>query len=135
MVKAGSQNEGVKALAQDMGIQLIGTTVLNSDASAAIGIGNCIGSGKVRELWLQEKVSQKVFVLNKVGTDDNPADALTKGVDAAAIQQHLEGVRIELRDDRHQIALELEHDEGGAELRMQDESYDRQHRLGPDNAL
>ena len=64
---------------------------LNSDASAAIGISNRIGSGKVQHievthLWPQDKVSQKVVVPNKVGTDDILADAHTKGVDAAAIQ-------------------------------------------------
>ena len=34
-------------------------------------------------------------LLNKVGADDNLADALPEG---AAIPQHLEGVRIELRN-------------------------------------
>ena len=39
--------------------------------------------------------------------DGSLADALTKGVDAAAKPQHLEGARIELRCDRHQIAPDL----------------------------
>ena len=64
-------------------------------------ISNRIGSGKVRhievtQLWLQEKVRKNVIVGNKVGTDDNLSDALTKGVDAAAIYKHLEGVGIEV---------------------------------------
>ena len=75
LVRAGSQSIRAKALAQDMGIVISGPSVLNSDASAAIGIGNRIGSGKVRhnevtQLWLQDKVSQKVLVFNKVGTDE-----------------------------------------------------------------
>ena len=41
---------GAKALAQDMGIELIGPTVFNSDASASVGIGNRIGSCKMRHL-------------------------------------------------------------------------------------
>ena len=45
---------------------------MNSDASAAVGMSNEIGSGKVRrivvtQIWLQEKVSQKVIVLRKGG--------------------------------------------------------------------
>ena len=96
LAKAGSQSIGASALAQDKGITIEAPTALNSDASAAIGIGNRIGSGKVRhievtKLWLQEKVGQNVFVLNKVGTDENLADALTRGVDATDIQKHLEG--------------------------------------------
>ena len=68
---------------------------------AAISIGNRIGSGKVRhievtQLWLQDKVTQKVIVLNKVGTDDNLADALTKAVDAAAIRRYLDGATTDI---------------------------------------
>ena len=126
LVKAGSQSLGTKAIAQDMGITFTKPIVLKSDASAAIGIGNRIGSGKVRhievtQLWLQDKVTQKVFVLEKVGTDDNLADALTKGVDATAIQVHLQGVRAELRGDRHHLAPELEAKSAGAEHKLEDE--------------
>ena len=46
---------------------------------------------------MQCKVSQKAFVLEKVGTDDNFADALTKGVDATAIQYRLDCVMIGIR--------------------------------------
>ena len=76
---------------------------------------------EVTQLWLQDKVSQKVFALEKVSTDDNLADALTKGVDAAAIQYHLEGVGIEVRQDRHALAPELEKVVGGAEFKLHDE--------------
>ena len=86
LVKAGSQSLGSKALAQDIGIQFDKPIELNADACASIGIGNRIGSGNVRlievsQLWLQDKVRQKAFVLNRVGTDENLSDALTKGVD------------------------------------------------------
>ena len=115
----------MKALAQDMDIEFDKSIALNSDMGAAIGIGNRIGSGKVRhievtQLWLQDKVSQKIFVFNKVGTDDNLADALTKGVDAYAIQRHLEGVRVELRCDRHQLAPVIDA-QRGAEMKLDDE--------------
>ena len=79
-----------------MGIECEMPIELNSDASAAVGIGNRIGTGKVRhievtQLWLQNKFSQTVHVLNKVGTDANLSNALTRGVDAAARRRHLEG--------------------------------------------
>ena len=46
----------------------------------------------------------------KVGAGDNLADALTKGVDACAIAKKVEGVDIELREDRHAIAPKLDKD-------------------------
>ena len=125
LVKAASVSIGIQAIASELGIKL-GAIELNSDASVAIGISNRIGSGKVRDieltqLWLQEKVSQKTIVINKVGTDENLADALTKGVDAAAIAKHCAGVGIELRSDRHPIAPAIEGNAEGAEIKMPDE--------------
>ena len=116
----------MQAIASDMGIEFETPIAPNSDASAAIGISNRIGSGKVRhievtQLWLQDKVSQKVFVLNKVGTHDNLADAFTKGVDTAAIQKHFEGVRVEPRCDRHHPAPDLEAKSADAEYKLEDE--------------
>ena len=58
------------------------------------------------------------MVLNKVGTDDNLAAALTKCVDASSIAEHAAGVMMELRGDRHKVAPTLEND-ASAELRLQ----------------
>ena len=82
---------------------------MKSDASAAIGIGNRVGTGKIRhievtQLWLQEKVSNREVRIEKVPTDDNLADALTKGVDASAIVKHLKGVGAQVLCDRHALA-------------------------------
>ena len=60
-------------------------TAINSNESAAIGMGNRIGSVKVghidvTQLWLQDKVSQKLFALSKVGIDEHLAAALAGGV-------------------------------------------------------
>ena len=64
---------------------------MKSDASAAIGIANRIGIGKVRhievnQLWLQDKVSKKEITI-KVPTEENLADALTKPVKAEVIRR------------------------------------------------
>ena len=100
LVKAAGVSLGIKALSNDMGNELAGPIEVNSDTSAAIGISNMIGSGKVRhievtQLWLQEKVSQKVIVSMKTGTDENLADALTNGMDAESFHKHCEGVGLE----------------------------------------
>ena len=55
-----------------------------------------------------------------MGTDENPADELAKGVDASNIASHAAGVMMELRSDRHRLAPMLESD-ASAELRMEGE--------------
>ena len=57
LLKAGSVSLGIQALASEMGIEFENPIDINSDASAAIGISNRVGSGKVRhievtQLWL-----------------------------------------------------------------------------------
>ena len=113
LVKAASVSIGVKTIMKDMGVELSEPTVIKSDASAAIGIANRIGIGKVRhievnQLWLQEKVSKKEIFIEKVGTDDNLADALTKAVDARIIEKHIAGVGACVRIDRHRLAPKVD---------------------------
>ena len=80
-----------------------------SDASAAIGIANRIGIGKVRhievnQLWLQDKVAKKELIIEKVPAEGNLVDALTKPVKAETIRKHIEGIGAEVRNDRHRLA-------------------------------
>jgi len=125
LVKAASMGIGVRSLASELGINYCNPLRINSDASAAIGICNRIGSGKIRhlavtQLWLQHQVADKSIVLSKVGTDENLADALTKGVDHAAIHKHNLGVGVELRADRHSLAPALAKEES-ADLKLEGE--------------
>ena len=83
---------------------------VKSDASAAIGIANRVGLGKVRhievnQLWLHEKVAKGVIKVIKVGTDDNLADALTKAVSAESMMKHLTGIGIFLDRRSHLLFL------------------------------
>jgi hypothetical protein len=96
IVKAASVAIGIRSLAADMGITFECPITIKSDASAAIGIGSRVGIGKVRhievtQLWVQEKVVNGEIVIEKVATEDNLADALTKAVDAQIIQKHVLG--------------------------------------------
>ena len=125
LVKAASVGLGVQSLAKEMGIDFCNPMSLKSDTSAAIGICNRIGSGKVRHLevnqqWLQDKVADHSIELQKVGTNENLADALTKGVDSATIQYHNEGVGVEIRIDRHRLAPALAEQES-ADLKLEGE--------------
>ena len=72
---------GVRAIAGDIGVSFVKPIQINTDASAAIGIGSRLGIGKVRhtevkQLWLNDKGLKGVVVLKKVGTLENVADAL-----------------------------------------------------------
>ena len=66
LVKVGSISLGLKAIAFKLVIEFEVPIEISSDASAAIGISNRIGSGKVRhvevtQLLLQDKGSKKVI--------------------------------------------------------------------------
>ena len=68
--------------------------VLKCDASAAVGIVMRRGLGKVRhidlsQLWLQDKVAQKLLRIQKVRTNDNKSDALTKYLNESEMIKHL----------------------------------------------
>ena len=115
LVKSATIAFGVQSLCADLGVIYIDPIELKSDASAAIGICNRIGLGKVRhievnQLWLQEKVAQKKMAIIKVGTLENLADALTKALDAESMRRHLVGVNAGVRTDRHNLTPKLEAD-------------------------
>ena len=67
---------------------------LKSDATAAIGITQREGLGKVRhlataDLWVQQRLRRREFNIAKVPGAENPADLGTKGLEREAIQRFL----------------------------------------------
>ena len=86
-----------------------GRIVLKTDASAALGIAHRLGIGKIRhievnQIWLQEKVYAGEIIVEKVKTDKNLADALTKPLTNEDILKHIHGMGYEMRRDRHRLA-------------------------------
>ena len=68
-----------------------------TDSTAAIGIVHRRGLGKMRHistqyLWIQEKVGNKEISVEKVGTNDNPADLLTKHLKLEAVLKHVQAM-------------------------------------------
>jgi hypothetical protein len=109
MVKAAAQGIGAKAMLLDFGVVIDEPIEVKSDASAAIGIAQRRGMGKVRhietnQLWLQEKVATGYIVITKIGTHDNLADQLTKPVTEEKMKNHLEGTHQKLAQGRHPLA-------------------------------
>ena len=77
---------------RDLGMEA--SIELHTDSSAAQGIINRAGLGKLRRLetgylWLQAAVKAKRLRVRKVTGTDNPADLLTKHLSAADMHKHL----------------------------------------------
>lgn len=95
-----------------MGVEFGAPITIMSDASAAIGICHRVGVGKichieVTQLWVQEKAANREIAIHKVNSEENLADALTKAVDATAIED-VSGVSAERSSDRHPLTPSVE---------------------------
>ena len=92
----------------DLGV--VCTVVLNTDASAAIGIASRRGLGKVRhievsQLWLQQRVASGDLRVQEVDGVSNLADALTKHLQKGPLEGHMVSVNLEIREGRHSLML------------------------------
>ena len=81
VIRGAGQGLGYKALLQDLGVEA--QLRVWTDSSAAIGICNRQGLGKLRHLdthtlWIQQAVRTGRVDLRKVLGEENPADLLTK---------------------------------------------------------
>ena len=98
LTKGAAQALGMLSLLADFGVELNGT--VHTDASAAIGILRRKGLGKIRHLnvrylWLQDQIRTGTnLAVAKVPGLDNPADIVTKYVNAEAAQRHLAKLHI-----------------------------------------
>ena len=86
IVRGVTEADGVVAILKDFGFSP--TITLKSDASAAIGIVQRLGLGRVRhlavsDLWVQQRMRSKDMDIEKVNGLENPADLLTKSMDRA----------------------------------------------------
>jgi hypothetical protein len=113
LVKGASMGLGAASIIRDLGWDYEDALEIRTDASAAIGIANRIGIGKIRhietnQLWLQQKVLEGKLVVSKVKGEDNLADALTKPVDGKLLTEHLVRVGSILPEGRHALAPVLD---------------------------
>ncbi len=111
MVKGAANTLGLMSLAADFGMQVDGK--IHCDASAAIGIVNRTGVGKLRHvrvqyLWLQDKVRGRELQVSKVSGEENPADLLTKHVPAELIARHCAAIGMDRLDSRAASAPALD---------------------------
>jgi hypothetical protein len=119
IVKGASQSIGIREIMVDLGITK--QIVIKTDASAAKGIANRAGLGKLRHLetnllWIQERVATGELLVNKVAGTTNIADTLTKHVDGNDLNQHISWVHASVLSGRHDIMPNLANDMAVSEL-------------------
>ena len=83
---------GISGVLKDLNINL--TVAVSTDSSAAKGIANRRGLGKLRhielnELWIQESIAKGRMAIYKISGTENGADSLTKNSSGERISQTL----------------------------------------------
>ena len=99
MVEAATRATGLQQMLCEWGIQM-SVPNLYTDSSSGKSFASRRGVGKIRhidvkELWLQQEVKDGRVKLFKVAGDANPADILTKYLDAKDIQEKAWRVAVE----------------------------------------
>ena len=110
MVAASAETLAVIAYAKDLGLKMEGE--IYTDSSAALGISQRTGIGKVRHLktqglWIQEVRTTGRLSYKKVLGEKNPADVLAKHVPAELLDKHLATLYTKTREGRAETAPEL----------------------------
>ena len=85
---------------------------INTDSSAAKGIANRRGLGKVRhieltDLWIQDQVSRGKMTLVKISGVDNHSDSLTKHSTPERIAQTMSSANQHVVLGRHPLMPEV----------------------------
>ena len=109
IVKGASIGIGLRSMLGDFGVEV--SIGVNTDASAAKGMANRRGLGKVRhiavnQLWIQDRIAKGDLTINKVNGKENIADNLTKHVNAEDIRVHLYKTGQSIQQGLHSIAPE-----------------------------
>lgn len=92
MSKGLAEGIGLQSYLRDLGIEA--DIAVHVDSNASIGIASRRGIGKMRhiqvkDLWMQQKLEEKVFELIKIPGSDNVSDICTKPVDHATMHKHM----------------------------------------------
>ena len=110
MVSAASEGLGLAAMIQDYG--RIVEPHLKVDATAAIGIAQRKGLGKLRHLdtqslWIQDAVRRRRVRLEKVLGTEKPSDLPTKHLDAKTIEKYMTKTGVVALEGRAGTAPEM----------------------------
>ena len=128
VVKGVTEAEGVKAILADFGIEC--SIVLRSDATAAIGIVQRLGLGKVRhlavsDLWVQEKLRSRELSVEKVDGLRNPSDLLTKNMDGPRIRMLTKMLKVQVPSNSGNVCNENHMPEGDICCLIEEDTTER----------
>jgi hypothetical protein len=117
MCKLSAELIGLLSMLKDLGETRTGTVL--ADSTAALAIADRKGSGKLRHinislLWIQEKESKEELSFEKVLGTENPADMMTKNLDALKIAKFSTMLQQEFRAGRSKEGLQVQRT-GGTE--------------------
>ena len=106
IVKGATNALGVSGVLKDLNINL--PVTVSTDSSAAKGIANRRGLGKLRhielsELWVQSMVANGKLVIFKINGSDNSSDSMTKHSTGDRIAQTLKFCNQMIAIGRHSI--------------------------------
>ena len=109
---------GLAAYAKDLGFEV--RPSVHTDASAALGIAQRRGLGKLRHiqtqaLWIQQAHAEKRLGFHKVPGVDNPADALTKHLPAEVLEKRMRRMNTSFEGGRAESAPKLDSCEKASE--------------------
>ena len=111
IVKASSTGLGIKSMMQDLGIHMSLEVLTDATAAKSMasrkGLGRAARHVEVHYLWVQERVCRGDIIMSKVPGEQNPADLLTKYLDASTIQKYMNIFGMEYREGRSDIAPSL----------------------------
>ena len=110
LVKAAAQAKGLSSLFGDFGY--VAGIDVHTVSTAALGIAHRQGLGKTRHievqyLWIQDNVHRNSIAVTKIGTKDNPADMVAKGVKREVFEEHLRFVNGHVFQTRAKSALTI----------------------------
>jgi hypothetical protein len=111
LIKCTSEVFGIKSAMSDWGMNI--SAVMKSDASAALGIVQRQGLGKVRHidcsyLYIQQVCAAKTLAFAKIPGAKNPADLCTKGLCKDKIEEYIYEVGGRFYDGRSGAASKLQ---------------------------
>ena len=109
-VKTATESMGIIAMMGDF--RKNATVRMHVDASAALGVIQRQGIGKIRHLatsalWIQSQQLRRILKFHKILGTVNPADLFTKHVSRDLLIQHVNKMQAEFRSGRAQSTVQL----------------------------
>jgi hypothetical protein len=110
LVKCVVEVLGIKSAIERWGVEIKG--VIKSDASAALGIIQRQGLGKMRHLdcsylYIQQVSAERILRFEKVPGANNPADLCAKGLASEKIKEHMAYINAYFLAGRADVASRL----------------------------